>query len=164
MGNSLITSSPEIMGGTPVFAGTRVPVNGFSVPGQILSHGDRLRVGRSIFVYVDREEVDDALLTVTLADEEWNEPSEHWTATSPREQLSCKRSFGSRLRSIPCAPRMRSNRAYSNSFCESFPSNASRCCWPATSRIGLSLQHTAARVRRVKRHFLWMSADQEGPS
>ena len=26
MGNSLITSSPEIMGGTPVFAGTRVPV------------------------------------------------------------------------------------------------------------------------------------------
>jgi len=26
MGNSLITSSTEIMGGTPVFAGTRVPV------------------------------------------------------------------------------------------------------------------------------------------
>jgi len=26
MSNSLITISPEIMGGTPVFAGTRVPV------------------------------------------------------------------------------------------------------------------------------------------
>lgn len=26
MSGSLITSSPEIMGGTPVFAGTRVPV------------------------------------------------------------------------------------------------------------------------------------------
>ena len=26
MSNTLITSSPEIMGGTPVFAGTRVPV------------------------------------------------------------------------------------------------------------------------------------------
>jgi transcriptional regulator with GAF, ATPase, and Fis domain len=58
-------------------------VNGFSVPGQILSHGDRVRVGRSIFVYVDREEVDAALLTVTLADEEWNQPSEHWTGYEP---------------------------------------------------------------------------------
>ena len=58
-------------------------VNGFSVPGQILSHGDRVRVGRTIFVYVDREEVDAALLTVTLADEEWNEPSEHWTGYEP---------------------------------------------------------------------------------
>jgi uncharacterized protein (DUF433 family) len=26
MSNALITTSPEIMGGTPVFAGTRVPV------------------------------------------------------------------------------------------------------------------------------------------
>jgi uncharacterized protein (DUF433 family) len=26
MSNNLITTSPEIMGGTPVFAGTRVPV------------------------------------------------------------------------------------------------------------------------------------------
>ena len=58
-------------------------VNGFSVPGQFLSHGDRVRVGRSIFVYVDREEVDDALLTVTRDDEEWNEPSEHWTGYQP---------------------------------------------------------------------------------
>ncbi len=58
-------------------------VNGFSVPGQFLSHGDRIRVGRSIFVYVDRDEVDDVLLTVTRADEEWNRPWERTPGYEP---------------------------------------------------------------------------------
>jgi pSer/pThr/pTyr-binding forkhead associated (FHA) protein len=49
-------------------------VNGFCFSGQILQHGDRIRVGCSIFVYLDREdaEVDAAMVALTPAEEDWD--------------------------------------------------------------------------------------------
>jgi transcriptional regulator with GAF, ATPase, and Fis domain len=46
-------------------------VNGFSRGGKILVHGDRIKIGISIFVFLDREEVDPALLKLTEAEENW---------------------------------------------------------------------------------------------
>jgi DNA-binding NtrC family response regulator len=53
---------------------TGIFVNGFSFPSQILVAGDRIRVGRSIFVYVeaDDEEVDPAVLSLTSDEEQWD--------------------------------------------------------------------------------------------
>ena len=60
-------------------------VNGFYFSGKVLLHGDRIRVGRSIFVYLDRDdaEVDPAILTPTPAEEEWDRKlgSSHRKAT-----------------------------------------------------------------------------------
>jgi DNA-binding NtrC family response regulator len=48
--------------------------NGFSFPSQILVDGDRIRVGRSIFVYLeaDPDEVDPAVLSLTSDEERWD--------------------------------------------------------------------------------------------
>ena len=54
MGNSLITSSPEIMGGTPVFAGTRVPVQTLF---DYLEGGDTIDYFLEGFPTVTREQV-----------------------------------------------------------------------------------------------------------
>src|SRR5205085_10741571 len=50
-------------------------VNGFCFPAKILVHGDHIRVGRSIFVFLDRKEFDEALLTLTDAEQNWNPPT-----------------------------------------------------------------------------------------
>jgi hypothetical protein len=49
-------------------------VNGFYFSGKVLLHADRIRVGRSIFVYADRSdaEVDPGTWTPTAAEEEWD--------------------------------------------------------------------------------------------
>src|SRR5207248_7920130 len=49
-------------------------VNGFHFFGKILLPADRIRVGRSIFVYLDRAdaEVDPGTLTRTAAEAEWD--------------------------------------------------------------------------------------------
>src|SRR5215469_11207907 len=49
-------------------------VNGFCFAGQFLLYGDRIRVGRSIFVYLDRNDADveGAMLARTAAEEEWD--------------------------------------------------------------------------------------------
>jgi pSer/pThr/pTyr-binding forkhead associated (FHA) protein len=49
-------------------------VNGFHFPGKTLVYGDRIRVGRSILVYLDRNDadVDSAILKRTAAEEEWD--------------------------------------------------------------------------------------------
>ena len=54
MSNSLITSSPEIMGGTPVFAGTRVPVQTLF---EYLEGGDTIDDFLDGFPTVTREQV-----------------------------------------------------------------------------------------------------------
>jgi DNA-binding NtrC family response regulator len=48
-------------------------VNGFYFSGKFLLHGDRIRVGRSVFVYLDRDDadIDPAMLARTPAEEEW---------------------------------------------------------------------------------------------
>ncbi len=53
-------------------------VNGFFFSGKYLLHGDRIRVGRSVFVYLDRDdaEIDPAMLTRTPAEEEWDRKRE----------------------------------------------------------------------------------------
>jgi DNA-binding NtrC family response regulator len=53
---------------------TGIFVNGFYFYGKILLHADRIRVGRSIFVYLDRSdaEVDPGTWTRTAAEEEWD--------------------------------------------------------------------------------------------
>jgi len=53
---------------------TGIFVNGFYFSGKVLLHADRIRVGRSIFVYVDRSdaEVDPGTWTRTAAEEEWD--------------------------------------------------------------------------------------------
>jgi transcriptional regulator with GAF, ATPase, and Fis domain len=55
-------------------SGTGTFVNGFHFPGKFLFHGDRIRVGHSIFIYLDRtdEDVDNAMLIKTVAEEEWD--------------------------------------------------------------------------------------------
>jgi DNA-binding NtrC family response regulator/pSer/pThr/pTyr-binding forkhead associated (FHA) protein len=52
--------------------------NGFYFPAKILLCGDRIRVGRSIFVYLDSDdaEVGDAILMRTTAEEEWDRKME----------------------------------------------------------------------------------------
>src|ERR1700740_2055314 len=47
-------------------------VNGFSRGGKILVHGDRIKIGISIFFFFDREEDDPALLKLTEAEENWH--------------------------------------------------------------------------------------------
>jgi uncharacterized protein (DUF433 family) len=54
MSNSLITTSPEIMGGTPVFAGTRVPVQTLF---EYLEAGDTIDDFLDGFPTVTREQV-----------------------------------------------------------------------------------------------------------
>src|SRR5213594_2224548 len=46
-------------------------VNGFSFPAKIVVHGDHIRVGRSVFVYLLRDEVDEKLLTLTDTERNW---------------------------------------------------------------------------------------------
>ena len=46
-------------------------VNEFFRSGKILAHGDRIKVGRSIFVFVDQDDVDSALLKLTEAEKKW---------------------------------------------------------------------------------------------
>jgi two-component system response regulator HydG len=49
-------------------------VNGFCFGGQFLLYGDRIRVGFSVFVYLDRDEseVDAAMLETTPAEKDWD--------------------------------------------------------------------------------------------
>ena len=54
MSNNLITISPEIMGGTPVFAGTRVPVQTLF---EYLEAGDTIDDFLDGFPTVTREQV-----------------------------------------------------------------------------------------------------------
>ncbi|PYV65607.1 MAG: hypothetical protein DMG97_31825 [Acidobacteria bacterium] len=54
MGNNLITISPEIMGGTPVFGGTRVPVQTLF---EYLEAGDTIDDFLDGFPTVTREQV-----------------------------------------------------------------------------------------------------------
>jgi uncharacterized protein (DUF433 family) len=63
MGNSLITSSPEIMGGTPVFAGTRVPVQTLF---DYLEGGDTIDDFLDGFPTVTREQVVGVLETAKV--------------------------------------------------------------------------------------------------
>ena len=53
---------------------TGIFVNGFRYPSQILVPGDRLRVGRSTFVYLlaEENEVDPAVLSLTADEEAWD--------------------------------------------------------------------------------------------
>src|SRR5713226_501518 len=46
-------------------------VNEFARGGKMLVHGDRIKIGISIFVFLDREEVDPALLKLTEAEKDW---------------------------------------------------------------------------------------------
>ena len=46
-------------------------INDFCVGGKILVHGDRIKVGVSIFVFLDRDEVDPELLKLTEAERNW---------------------------------------------------------------------------------------------
>jgi len=54
MSNTLITTSPETMGGTPVFAGTRVPVQTFF---EYLEAGDTIDNFLAGFPTVTREQI-----------------------------------------------------------------------------------------------------------
>lgn len=53
MKNQLITSSPDILGGTPVFAGTRVPVKNLT---DYLEAGDNLKEFLDDFPSVSSEQ------------------------------------------------------------------------------------------------------------
>src|SRR5438093_461054 len=46
-------------------------VNEFSFPAKILVHGDHIRVGRSVFVYLLDSEVDERLLKLTETERRW---------------------------------------------------------------------------------------------
>src|SRR6266436_672380 len=46
-------------------------VNEFARGGKMLVHGDRIKIGISIFVFLDREEGDPALLKLTEAEQNW---------------------------------------------------------------------------------------------
>src|SRR5438132_10835851 len=46
-------------------------VNEFSRPGKMLVHGDRIKLGVSIVLFIDREEFDPALLKLTEAEKHW---------------------------------------------------------------------------------------------
>ena len=46
-------------------------VNEFGRAGKVLVHGDRIKIGISIFVFLDREEVDPAILKLTETEENW---------------------------------------------------------------------------------------------
>jgi uncharacterized protein (DUF433 family) len=63
MSNNLITSSPEIMGGTPVFSGTRVPVQTLF---EYLEAGDTIDDFLDGFPTVTREQVVAVLETAKL--------------------------------------------------------------------------------------------------
>ena len=66
-------------------SGTGTFVNGFYFPGKILLYGDRIRVGRSIFVYLDRADADveSAMLMRTPAEEEWDRKLESGQSGQP---------------------------------------------------------------------------------
>jgi len=53
MNNALIMSSPDVLGGTPVFVGTRVPVKNLT---DYLEAGDRLNEFLDDFPSVSREQ------------------------------------------------------------------------------------------------------------
>ena len=63
MSNTLITISPEIMGGTPVFAGTRVPVQTLF---EYLEAGDTIDDFLDGFPTVTREQVVELLETAKV--------------------------------------------------------------------------------------------------
>ena len=63
MSDALITTSPEIMGGTPVFSGTRVPVQTLF---EYLEAGDRIDDFLDGFPTVTREQVVAVLETAKL--------------------------------------------------------------------------------------------------
>jgi len=46
-------------------------VNEFSFPAKIVVHGDHIRAGRSVFVYLLQDEVDEGLLTLTDTERNW---------------------------------------------------------------------------------------------
>jgi pSer/pThr/pTyr-binding forkhead associated (FHA) protein len=46
-------------------------VNEFGRGGKILVHGDRIKIGISIFVFLDREDVDPAILKLSETEESW---------------------------------------------------------------------------------------------
>ena len=46
-------------------------VNDFSRAGKVLVHGDRIKIGMSIFLFSDRDDVDPALLELTEAEKNW---------------------------------------------------------------------------------------------
>jgi hypothetical protein len=66
--------------------GFRLYINGFYYPGKALVHGDRIRVGHTIFVYLTLPdgEVDPAILKLTAAERAWEweaQPGTHgWEA------------------------------------------------------------------------------------
>jgi uncharacterized protein (DUF433 family) len=63
MKSALITSSPDLMGGTPVFAGTRVPVQTFI---EYLEGGETVDDFLEGFPSVRREQVVELLETLLL--------------------------------------------------------------------------------------------------
>src|SRR5947207_4532254 len=52
-------------------------VNGFCFPGKILVHCDRIRVGGSMFVFLDRDEFDEAVLQLTPLEKDWDRSLEY---------------------------------------------------------------------------------------
>ena len=52
-------------------------VNGFCFPGKILVHCDRIRVGGSMFVFLDRDEFDKAVLQLTPLEKDWDRSLEY---------------------------------------------------------------------------------------
>src|SRR5579862_2187585 len=45
--------------------------NGFSFPAGLLAHGDHIRVGRSIFVYLLHDDADESLLQLSSVERHW---------------------------------------------------------------------------------------------
>ena len=61
-------------------------VNGFLFPGKILVHGDHIRIGRTVLVYLLYDEVDERLLKLTDAERCWvfaNQPPDRASAYLP---------------------------------------------------------------------------------
>jgi len=90
-------------------------VNGFYFSAKLLLHGDRIRVGRSIFVYLDRDEaeVDPATLTPTPAEEEWERKrgsGQRQTAYEPdmRTVLDAVLEFNGRINALRDAGQIQS--------------------------------------------------------
>ncbi len=52
-------------------------VNGFCVSGKVLGHYDRMRVGRSMFVYLIEDECDESVLQRTQLERDWDWSLEH---------------------------------------------------------------------------------------
>ena len=56
-------------------------VNEFFFRAKLVVHGDHIRVGRSVFVYLLEDEVDEALLKLTPAERHWSDS--HYPPTKP---------------------------------------------------------------------------------